>query len=523
MRLNEDVKFDDRLATILGLTVTGEYDRAVRWRQLVDLVARAGPDARGPTVVQAIAEIRAGRNDVATPLRAAAARAIAGRALPLELLKVFAADSLEVAAPLLTGGRPSQVVLEAASPDVRRFLEAMHPADLPGAPPVTSNEPAVGVTLPPLADPPSIREAVARIEQLRSTRASADPASLAAAAGVPPRPRTQVPERLTATTVGSPALFRWECGPGGNIGWVEGAPRGALVGRSIARADADEGVDRDVERAFARRAPFRDATLSLPEAGIVAGRWVISGVPAFAPGDGRFVGYRGVARRIEALAPPLLQTAPGPLDPAALRELVHEMKTPLNAIIGFAEIIDGQYFGPAQSGYRARASEIVGQARVLLVAIDDLDFAARLRSRGSDDSEITDFEQFFTPFANRFTADARDRGVTLAIDAPPHEGLCTLDRQVTERLLQRFTETVLGAAQTGETLRLAVRREDGFCALRLSRPRALEGLSDSVLFESGGEGALDFSLRMVVGLARIIGGRLTSDGNDIVLRMPMAG
>ena len=121
----------------------------------------------------------------------------------------------------------------------------------------------------------------------------------------------------------------------------------------------DEGVDRDVERAFARRAPFRDASLALPDVGVVAGRWLISGVPAFAQGDGRFVGYRGIARRAEALADSVVAVRPGPLDPAALRELVHEIKTPLNAIIGFAEIIDGQYLGPAQSGYRARAAEIV--------------------------------------------------------------------------------------------------------------------------------------------------------------------
>ncbi|MEO5641512.1 MAG: histidine kinase dimerization/phospho-acceptor domain-containing protein, partial [Sphingomicrobium sp.] len=320
----------------------------------------------------------------------------------------------------------------------------------------------------------------------------------------------------------SPALFRWECGPGGNIGWVDGAPRGALVGRSIARAEADEGVDRDVERAFARRAPFRDATLSLPEAGLVAGQWLISGVPAFAPGDGRFVGYRGIARRAEALVPPSMKVAPGPLDPAALRELVHEIKTPLNAIIGFAEIIDGHYLGPAQSAYRERAAEIVVQARILLAAIDDFDAAARLRARSGESAATADFTEFFAAFADRLRVAASARGVTLAIDAPPGEGLCTLDRELAERLLDRFSDAVLAAAAPGETLRLAVRREEGFCALRLSRPRALEGLSDSAMF-GGGEGErVDFSLRMVVGLAAIVGGKLVADGGDLVLRMPMA-
>jgi hypothetical protein len=515
------VKFDDRLATILGLIPSGPHECAVRWRQLVDLVARAGPEAHGEAIARAIAEIRDGRDQVAVEARAAAARAIAGRSLPPALLEAFAADRLEVAAPLLANGPPSPSLRRAASVEVRRFLDAMHPppvaADPVEAPPLESAAPATTL--------PTITEVVARIEQLRLTREESAAPARDRETLPPPPVRRPPPARHDPPPppTDSPALFRWECGPGGNIGWVEGAPRGALVGRSIARTDELEGVDRDVERAFARRAPFRDATLALPEAGIVAGNWLISGVPAFAPGDGRFVGYRGIARRAEALKPAAMVVAPGPLDPAALRELVHEIKTPLNAIIGFAEIIDGQYLGPAQSGYRERAAEIVAQARILLAAIDDLDFAARLRGRGGDERAASDFTAFFPLFAERLQRLATEREVIVAIDAPPGEGLCSLDRELAERLLDRFADAVLAATTPGETLRLAVRREDGYCALRLSRPRALEPLSDAELFGGQQDDQADFSLRMVVGLAHIVGGRLAADGSDLVLRMPMAG
>ncbi|MEO7787343.1 MAG: hypothetical protein ABIR77_05895, partial [Sphingomicrobium sp.] len=112
--------------------------------------------------------------------------------------------------------------------------------------------------------------------------------------------------------------------------------------------------------------------------------------------------------------------------------------------------------------------------------------------------------------------------VALSIDARPTEGLCAIDRELAERLLDRFAVAVLAATISGETLRLAVRREDGFCALRLSRPRALDGLSDAELFGRHHDEHSDYSLRMVAGLAQIVGGRLVADGGDLVLRLPRA-
>ena len=84
-------------------------------------------------------------------------------------------------------------------------------------------------------------------------------------------------------------------------------------------------------------------------------------------------------------------------DADALRETIHEIKTPLNAIIGFAEIIDGQYLGPAHRNYRHRAAEIVSQARMLLAAIEDLDFAARLQGQPAEKGASTDLAEILPP------------------------------------------------------------------------------------------------------------------------------
>ena len=523
------MNFDDRLATVISTAPIDARDRAVRWRQLVDLVARAGPDARGVQIETALAIIRAGRGDVSEMARAAAARAITGRPLSRSLLEAFAADTLTVAAPLLTDPHSAAEVREGASEEVRRFIDAMHGTSVPqrADKPIFDPQPAVAPPPPLNGSVPTIDEVVARIEQLRVSREHG--ADLAASPMVetlqpPASPPIVVPSPTPAPTLAaetsSPALFRWECGPGGEIGWVEGAPRGAIIGRSIARAVPGDGVDEHVERAFGRRSPFRDAVLALPDGGTIEGRWQISGVPAFSPGDGRFVGYRGIARRGDALAPAGLPRVSTDLDPTALRELVHEIKTPLNAIIGFAEIIDGQYLGPAQTGYRARAAEIVNQAQVLLAAIDDLDFAARLQGGHDERGATSDFTSLFDPLAARLAAAAAGRWVTIAVDAPAEVGRSNVDDRIAERLIERFVEAVLAETASGETLRLTARDEGEVVAVRLSRPRALEGMAPDALFATDRNGT---SLRLLAGLVRIVGGTVDAERGDLVLRLPSGG
>ena len=101
---------------------------------------------------------------------------------------------------------------------------------------------------------PSISEVLARIETLRQDRQLSRPAVEAAAVAV--RQRRQPLE-------GPSPLFRWECGPSGEIAWVEGVPRGPLIGRSLATPGEHNGVDQRIQRAFSNRAPFRDADLTV--------------------------------------------------------------------------------------------------------------------------------------------------------------------------------------------------------------------------------------------------------------------
>ncbi len=518
------MRFDDRLNTVLAQPAGNAHDRAVRWRQLVELLARA-PDLSSSTAQQALTDIRGDSASVDEQLRAAAARAVARPQLPPELVSVFAADSITVAAPVLAAASLEssewESVLITASPESLRFIRALHPglqkAEEPEAKPTSrtragAEEERTGQPKdsgPPAM--PSISDLLLRIEKLRQDRQRV--------AEQPPAVRRIVPTRPREA---SPSLFRWECGPSGEIAWVDGIPRGALIGRSLANPGEQNGVDQRIRRAFALRAPFREAKLVVHGSGLAAGEWKLNGMPAFEPADGRFAGYRGVAvRTIEAEDEPLVRP---PLDDDTLRELVHELKTPLNAIIGFAEIIDGQYLGPADSSYRERAAEIVGQARLLLSAIEDLDIAAQLRAASAAGESSSDLNGVLADLDEELKERASHRGISLNLTTSYASSEVSVDRAVLERLIRRFGYAVIDAALPREPISLAANCDIGQCILTASRPQSVREMSEDQLFGRDGDSAdvlaTSFSLKLARGIAQTVGGDLRLQGDRFALILP---
>lgn len=501
------MRFDDRLLTVLNQPAGDRHDVAVRWRQLVDLVARAGSNAGSPTVVQALDSIRAEASVVDEALRAAAARAVAALPLPLGLLEYFAADRLTVSAPVLAAATLDpdqwQAIIHASDEETRRFIETIHP-EIAGGAQAQAAERQVEETAESadeIASAPSLHDVVERIERRRRTRVSMNPSGGFRGGGAH-----------------APSLFRWECGPGGDIAWVEGAPRGAVIGRSIARVNHGDRIDPDVARAFMLRAPFRDAALSVAGDGPLSGDWKISGVPAFEPADGRFAGYRGIALREGGSSS--ADEMPSMLaDPASLRELVHEIKTPLNAIIGFAEIIEGQYLGPADRRYRERAKEIVRQARLLLTAIDDLDFAAKVHSASSECPSVNlgELVERMTPALRDL---AQSRGVDIDASLSARDTGTTTEAPLAERLIFRMSSAVIEHADAGERLHLTIERSGDRLRVSVTRPGRLSRIPQEQLLGEDGDGEHDFALRLVAGLARLAGVELVVPEGAIALLFP---
>ncbi len=512
--------FDDRLQTLLAAPIVDSRDRSVRWRQLVDLLARIEVSDHAATRM-ALDIIRRDAFAIDEDVRAATVRSIAGRDLPLDLLAILAAQPVAIAAPLFAGvtlsSDDAHRVLVDADANVRALVTIAAEAQRDSEPDLAAN-----------SAEPRISDMVERIERLQQQRVPRDrPAPAPAPASAPHRAPSRRPP---AQQAGEAQLFEWESDASGHIDWVDGAPRGALVGRPLG-GEGGALLERAMAPDLARHHPFVDAPMALGD--LMAGTWSATGAPGFDPTTGRFLGYRGLARRSDGAVASLAKKPEPDLD--SLREMVHEIKTPLNAIIGFAEIIDGQYLGPAHRRYRERAQSIVGQARQLLEAVEDLDLAAKLRAgrhrplERDGDAMNGRLSDLLATLAPEINACLSINGGVVDLDIDHGRDRWALSPDVATRLLRRLLLSLCKIVGRGETLRIAASRRGTMCLMTIARPQLLAGHSEAQLVDpafdpSGGDEAqsigLGFALRLVRGLARVAGGRLIIDEHRLTLELP---
>ncbi len=548
------MRFDDRIATVMALPATQPSARAAKWRQLVDLLAQQGDEETSDEVDAALDWLQDQRSGIDVATRQEIARSLAGRNISPLLFRFFAEDSPSIAAPLIASARLTAAqwvellpLLTQTSralirnrrdldPAVAQALASFGSSDIGIAGTVDASAP---VRLRPAPVNPSaeageaqIRELVARIEAFRKQRSEA--------------PAETPAEHAKASADAGLQIdgFRWETGPDGIIHWVDDAPRGPLVGQTIASiaGPGQHGVDGQAAGAFEKRSPFRDARFIVAGIGPAAGDWRISGVPFFHSRTGSFLGFRGSARRPRVDEVARSDAAPIPdgvfgtnLPADSLRQLVHELRTPLNAIIGFAEMIDGQYMGPAGARYRARAVEIMEQASRLLSAVDDLDTAARIETERLSLSESSvDAVALLCRLHDAYERVAGQRGARIAIeimrDLPPAKA----ELGAAERMFARMLAGTIGLAQDGETITASMRLGQlggaTMLCLSIDRPRAIDGLDEAALLDPGysPEGdwpgapalGLGFSLRLVRNLAEAMGGGLEVAPDRFSLFLP---
>src|SRR5206468_10730739 len=97
-----------------------------------------------------------------------------------------------------------------------------------------------------------------------------------------------------------------------------------------------------------------------------------------------------------------------------------------------------QFLGPADRGYRERATDIVTQARLLLSAIDDLDFAAKVHSSGGDQHPRVDLGELVERMAPALQNLAGAHDVELDVSKIARNATIAVDPELADRVIFRM-------------------------------------------------------------------------------------
>ncbi|NCP17710.1 MAG: sensor histidine kinase [Erythrobacter sp.] len=257
----------------------------------------------------------------------------------------------------------------------------------------------------------------------------------------------------------------------------------------------------------------------------IAGEWILDAQPRFSSPDGRFMGFAGGFRRALEAEPPENQSD-------RLRQLLHELRTPVNAIQGFAEVIQQQVVGPVPHDYRALAAGIAGDSARMLAGFDDLERlsrleSGRLRPTGGDADLAAIFRQHLAQLLPLLQP--RNAGFVATLG-----GTCRVDlaKPEAELLSWRILATLGSAAAPSEKLTLTLDHDQSsgtnMAQFVADLPASLNGSEDifaargkplSVAISAGPFGP-GFALRLARAEARAIGGSLRRENRRLILTLP---
>ncbi|RIV87466.1 sensor histidine kinase [Aurantiacibacter zhengii] len=306
---------------------------------------------------------------------------------------------------------------------------------------------------------------------------------------------------------------------------VEGFAAPMLAGLALTAPKPGDLVDfaDDVAVQLRRRLPLRGASLAIDAAPEISGEWRMDAAPLFTHETGDFTGYAVRLYRPNRPARPEEESAAD-----AMRQVLHELRTPVNAIQGFAEIIQQQIFGAVPHEYRAHAASIAGDAAMLLAGFDEVDRLVKLESAAMQLEEGTcDLREALVTTVDRLdkVLRARNAGFRLEVSGSPFH--VAMDRPDAMALCWRLLATAAGALTPGEEACLELSSDGETITLLLDVPESLRNAAPDTSREGQRRRAISagmfgprFTFRLAEAEARAIGGTLVCEQDRVSLQLP---
>ena len=534
--------FDDRLATVLRSPAQSEAAARTQYRQLLDLLGTMPDDVAGGLVGAAYERLGDLAESLPPPLQSAILRAPGLRLRNRALVAWLADGEPQAAAAAMATAQLGEDdwcgLIPRLSITARGFLR--HRRDLPPAARQLLERLGVrDLVLPEPAGPidaVSPAESVARPDEL--------PAEAEAGIGALVR-RIEAFQRARRTGATAPQLpledvhpdeseprdgaFDFATDAEGTVVWADPAMAPLAVGMRFSEGGpaATVALDPEAVKAMRRRLPLRAARVlvaGLPE---IAGHWRIDAAPRFTAETGAFVGYLGRMRRP---ARPRSGDASAASTAERMRQLLHELRTPVNAIQGFAELIQQQMFGPAPNEYRALAAAVAVDAARLLAGFDEIDRLARLESGVlAPVAGRSDMRDVASQLLQRLEGVLRPRSARIELWLNGAAFAIGLDEAEAQQLAWRMLATLAGALAPGEVIDLKLASDGEYLSLTADLPVAL--LGDEDLFAatapaqprtiSAGMFGSGFTLRLARAEAVAAGGSLERRDDTLRLTLPV--
>ncbi|WP_305096429.1 sensor histidine kinase [Croceibacterium aestuarii] len=537
---------DDRLATVLRSGAAGERAARTQYRQLLDLLGTMPPGANGPLVTAAYARLAEISDQLPAADQSRILREPWLRLRNPRLLAYLAEGDPQAAAAAMATARLEEEQWVELIPELpvtaRGFLR--HRRDLPGkarallarlgvrdlvlpypdGPAVLEAEPAQRAPAPTTAAPAAeahassaesngegISALVRRIEAFQQARRSAPAAldpRLPLGDGAPDPAR----EHGTSCDIAIDVT--------GRIGWATPGFAPLLVGLELAAAEVLDSASRAAMR---RHQPVRSGKVRLEGVAAIAGEWIIDAAPSFGP-TGSFTGYDARLRR--SFGGPVRSVASGPAD--RMRQVLHELRTPVNAIQGFAEIIQQQLFGPAPNTYRALSAAVGVDSARLLAGFDEIDRVVRLESGEAELSENgCNLRLAIERTLKRLEGVTRPRGARMRLLVSGEGFAVRLGEDDGAVLGWRILATLAGSLAPGEVIELTLSGSREWVTLTMDLPvglaaddpfgAAAPAQAPAVTAGMFGSG---FTLRLARAEAIAAGGSLTVEDDTLVLSLP---